>query len=57
MIKIQGHEFKLGKLIYATFSDMNLDASDPSWDVEYIDGNSMNNAFTNLKYKETNYER
>jgi len=57
MIKIQGHEFKLGKLVYATFSDMNLDASDSSWDVEYIDGNSMNNAFTNLKYKETNYER
>lgn len=56
MIKIQGHEFKMGKIVYATFADMDLDADDPSWDVEYLDGNPMNNAFTNLKYKEINYE-
>lgn len=53
MIHLDDNDIPIGKLVYATFNEdgrKDLDAKDPSWNVEYIDGNISNNYIKNLKY-------
>ena len=47
----EGKDFKLAKAAYCTFIDTSLKLFDPSWDIEYIDGNPKNCAITNLTLK------
>ena len=46
-----GREFKVAKAVYCTFADKTLNLFDPSWDIEYIDGNPEHCELSNLKLK------